>query len=118
MLLPALYSMYDSYRANREFKDLVKRMFLLKNGDQIVCETFDGLMHKMNISLNTEYEIKVKKGKELVWIMSNCKRDFFLSNKDAHYVDYDLIDKIIHAVPVDTVKHLSLYHNLIYKRYV
>lgn len=58
----------------------------------------------------------MKKDKELVWVMTNCKRDFHLSNKDAHYADFDLIHKIIHAVPVDTTKHLSLYHNLIYKR--
>ena len=91
-------------------------MFLLKNGDQVVCETFDDVMHKLNIGLNTEYEVKVKKNKELVWVMSNCKRDYLMSNKDAAYVDYDLIDRIIHAVPVDTIKHLSLYHHLIYKR--
>lgn len=91
-------------------------MFLLKNGDQIVCETFDGLMHKMNINLNTEYEILVSKKQELTWVMTNCKRDFLLANKEAHYVDYDLVDKIIHAVPIDTERHQSLYHNLIFKR--
>ena len=76
MVVPAIYSIYDSYRANKEFKDLVKRVFLLKNGDQIVCETFDGLMHKMNICMNTEYEIEINKKKELTWVMSNCKREF------------------------------------------
>ena len=108
--------MYDSRKAKSEFRDLVKRIFLLKNGDQIVCETYDGMMHKMNICLNTEYEIKVGKKKELTWIMSNCKRDFVVSNKDAHYIDYDLIDKLIHAVPIDTTRHQSLYHNLIFKK--
>lgn len=72
MFVPALYGLFDSNRANKQFKDAVKRMFLLKNGDQVVCETYDGLMHKLNISLNTDFEVQVKKNKELVWVMSNC----------------------------------------------
>lgn len=33
-------------------------MWLYKNGDQILCETCDGVLHKMNIIMNTKYNIK------------------------------------------------------------
>jgi len=33
MVIPAIYSAYDSRKASKEYKDLVKRMFLLKNGE-------------------------------------------------------------------------------------
>ena len=62
-------------------------------------------MHKLNIVNSTEHEIKQLKNKELVFIMTNCGRDFSLSNKDAKYIDYDLIDRILHAIPIDTQKH-------------
>ena len=38
------------------------------------------------------------------------------TNKDAKYFDYDLIDRIVKAVSIDTEKHQSLYHHLIYKQ--
>ena len=48
-------------------------------------------------------------------MMCNCSRDFFIKNKDSKYTDFDLIDKIIHGVPVETTKTLNLFHHLIYK---
>jgi len=39
-----------------------------------------------------------------------------LTNKDAKYIDYDLVDRVVKAVSIDTFKHQSLYHNLIYKQ--
>ena len=92
------------------------RMWVLKNGDQVVCLTYDGLFHKMNIVHNTHHNILHKKGDELVFVMVNCGREFKMSNKAAKFVDYDLIDRIIHSVPLDTTRHQSLYHNLIYKQ--
>lgn len=39
-----------------------------------------------------------------------------LTNKDAKMFDYDLIDRVVKAVAIDTEKHQSLYHHLIYKQ--
>ena len=79
-------------------------MWLLKNGDQLVLRTFDGVMHKINIVHNTEHEIQTAKNNELIFVMTNCNRDFKLSNKEAKYIDYDLVDRIVHSVPIDTQK--------------
>jgi hypothetical protein len=58
----------------------------------------------------------MEKDKELVFVMTNGGRDFRMSNKNAVHVNYDLIDRVIHSVPLDTSRHQSLYHNLIYKQ--
>ena len=55
-------------------------MWLLKNGDQLVLQTADGVMHKVNIVLNTEHEIKELKNNVLEFIITNCSRDYVLSN--------------------------------------
>jgi len=36
-------------------------MWLYKNGDEILCETYDGVLHKMNILMNNKYKIKSTK---------------------------------------------------------
>jgi len=77
-------------------------MWLMKNGDQVVLRTVDGVMHKINIVHNTEHEIKTTKNKDLIFVMTNCNRDFKICNKGAKYIDYELIDRIIHSVPIDT----------------
>lgn len=62
-------------------------------------------MHKMNIVHNAKHEIQVTKQKDLIFVMHNCKREFMLTNKDAKYIDYDLVDRVIKAVSIDTEKH-------------
>ena len=48
--------------------------------------------------------------------MTNCGRNFQLSNKQAKTLDYDLLDRVIHSVPIDTTRHQSLYHHLVFKQ--
>ena len=92
-------------------------MYLLKNGDQIAFRTFDGVMHKMNIVNNRQFRVEQnKKGNELTFVMINCGKSYFLSNKNAKFIDYDLVDRILHSVQIDTKKFQSLYHNLIWKQ--
>lgn len=115
MFLPSLYYYFDGKRAQKEIVDQVEKMWLLKNGDQVVLRTFDGVLHKLDIVHIDEHYVETKKNKELVFTMTSFGRSYTMSNKNAKYVDYDLIDRVIHAVPVDTVKFQSLYHHLIYK---
>ena len=115
MFLPSLYYYYDGKKASKEIVDMVEKMWLLKNGDQVVVKTFDGVLHKVDIVHIDEHVVQEKKNKELVFVMTSFGRSFSMSNKNAQYIDYDLVDRVIHAVPVDTVKHQSLYHHLIYK---
>ena len=74
------------------------------------------MFHKLNILQNTHHDIKVGKDKELTFEMTNCGRSFQIKNKGAALLDYELVDRVIHQVPIDTTRFQSLYHNLIYKK--
>jgi hypothetical protein len=56
-----------------------------------------------------------KIGKELRFKVENGDRGYFLTTETAKFIDYDLIDRIMNSVRIDTVRHQGLYHNLIYK---
>ena len=57
MALPSIYYYIVGQRAQKENLNLVHQMWLMKNGDQLVLRTVDGVMHKVNIVHNTEHEI-------------------------------------------------------------
>ena len=116
MFLPTYFSHRSGAKAKEQSIDQIRKMWLMKNGDQVVCQTYDGVMHKMNIVHNHKHEIQITKTKDLIFVMHNCKREFMLTNKDAKMFDYDLIDRVVKAVAIDTEKHQSLYHHLIYKQ--
>ena len=88
----------------------------MKNGEQLVMRSYLGVMHKINIAQNDKYSITPEKNNELTFLINNCGRNYTFSNKDAKYFDYDLVDRVIHQIPIDTDKHQALYHNLIYKQ--
>lgn len=77
-------------------------MWLYKNGDQLLCQTCDGVLHKMNIIMNTKFNIKKSKNNSIEFTMLNSQREYKFTNRDAKYIDYDLVDRVLHSVPVDT----------------
>ena len=105
MFLPSFLLHRSGKKVKEQNLDQIKKMWLMKNGDQLVCQTYDGLIHKMNIVHNSKHEVQVTKNKDLIFVMHNCSREFMLTNKDAKYLDYDLVDRVIKAVSIDTQKH-------------
>ena len=77
-------------------------MWLMKNGNQLVIETYDGVLHKVNIIENIEHEIIDSKDKSIVFVMKNAGREFYLSTKNAVKLDYNLIDRVVRAICVET----------------
>ena len=72
-------------------------MYLLKNGAQLVIETFDKKLHKVSILENHENLFEEAKDGSLVFVMINNGRCFKLACKDAEMIDYDLTDRIVKA---------------------
>ena len=72
------------------------------------------MMHKLNITQNKEFLVS-KIGKELRFKVENGDRGYFLTTDNAKFIDYDLVDRIMNSVRIDTVRNQGLYHNLIYK---
>lgn len=78
-------------------------MWLLKNGDQLIIQTFDRMLHRLNIIDNDEHEI-VDKTNYLLFIMNNSGRKFVVNNKNAVLLDYDLLDRIMKGIRIDPIK--------------
>merc|ERR1719232_601432 len=110
---PAIYGLYAAARLRPEFKKKVNKMYLLKNGGQMVIETFDQTLHKVNILDNHENSFEEAKDGSLIFVMVNNGRPFKLACKDAELIDYDLTDRIVKAITIETGRSQQFYHHLI-----
>ena len=88
----------------------------MKNGNQLVIETYDGVLHKVNIIENREHEIIDSKDKSIVFVMKNAGREFYLSTKNSVKLNYNLIDRVIRAICVETDRSTQVFHHLISKQ--
>ena len=68
----------------------------------MVIETFDKTLHKVNILDNHENSFEEAKDGSLIFVMVNNGRPFKLSCKDAELIDYDLTDRIVKAITIET----------------
>ena len=108
--------MWQALKLNILFKNEVKKMWLMKNGNQLVIETYDGVLHKVNIIENREHEIIDSKDKSIVFVMKNAGREFYLSTKNSVKLNYNLIDRVIRAICVETDRSTQVFHHLISKQ--
>lgn len=115
LLLPNLYYFYDWCKLKTLFKNEVRQAWLMENGNQLVLRTFDGVLHKVSIIENREHEI-VQTKTSLIFVMKNSGREYLISCKDAKMLDYDLIDRIVRAICVDTNRTTQVFHHLIHKQ--
>ena len=69
----------------------------------------------MNIKDNTEHEI-VEQKNHLVFVIENSGRTYLMSNLDCKKLDYNLVDRIMKGISIDTTKFQSLYNRLIYRQ--
>ena len=115
MALPSLWYLYDHSRMRVLFKNEIYKLWLMQNGEQIVFETFDGVLHKINVIENREHEI-VQGKNSLIFVMRNSGREYFISCKDAPVMDYDLVDRLVRAICVDTGRTTQVFHHLIHKQ--
>lgn len=76
-----------------------------------MLETYDGILQKLNILGAHEYDIESSEdGKSIIFNTVNDERDFALSTKDAPVVNFDLTERIVKGICVDTKKRGNLYH--------
>jgi hypothetical protein len=116
LFLPAAFNLYDFAKLHFiVYKTEVSKMWLYQNGDQVLVKTYDGMLHRMNIIDNNEHEI-VENKDHLVFVMNNSGREYLLSNKDCKVIDYDLVDRLIKGIRVDTLKFQKLYNRLLYRQ--
>ena len=52
----------------------------------------------------------------MVFAVNNCGREYYITSKGCDKIDYDLIDKMMKGVAIDTKKFQKLYNRLIYRK--
>ena len=77
-------------------------MHVFENGEQLLVKTADGILHKLNIIDNETHRYDVGKDKSLVFTMENSGREYKVRTKDAEVLDYQLMDKLLRAICLDT----------------
>eukprot|EP00347_Sterkiella_histriomuscorum_P004220 403361286 len=115
LFLPTIYQLYDSIRLRKFIQSEAQQIWLYKNGDQFLMKTFDGMLHKMNIIDNHEHKIIDEKN-SLLFIVDNSGRQYAISNKNSKVLDYDLLDRVLKSIQVDTGKFQGLYNRLIFRQ--
>lgn len=116
LYLPTVYYLRDYYLVKFIQTHVeAKKLWLFKNGDQILVQTYDGMLHRMNIKENDEHSVIDKKN-FLLFVLSNSGREYLIRNKDCVKIDYDLIDKVLKGISIDTTKSQGLYNRLLYRQ--
>lgn len=83
LLLPLWYA-YRKHSQQAKVKAYrVYKMYLLENGKQLIVETYDGLMQKLNIIASDKYELGSAKDGSLLFTMCNDDRDFEIATQGA-----------------------------------
>ena len=118
MYLPTIYYGIDSRRAKDDMGNFIQKMYLYRNGTQLLVETYDGVQHKLNIVDSDHSNISEWTGdkKSLLFTMYNSGRKFSLCNKDVEDMDYDLIDRLVRGIAVDTKRSQKVFHHLLAKQ--
>lgn len=107
------YCFRQFQKLNIDKRETVNKMYLLENGQQLIVETYDGILHKLTIGDNHEHEIHTDKKDGVVFIMYNSDRPFKIKAKNASLIDFNLVDRLIKSVSIETKKSTNLYHHLI-----
>jgi hypothetical protein len=103
------YRLHNQQAKAKAFR--VYKMYLMENGRQLIVETYDGVLQKLNILASDKYEIgSTKDGSGVMFTMCNNERDFEISTQGAKLINYDLTDRIVKGICIDTKKRGNLYH--------
>lgn len=70
----------------------------------------------MNIIDNREYAIRDQKDKSLLFVMKNSGRDFTFTNKDVVGMDYDIADRLVRGICIDTTRSQKVFHHILSKQ--
>ena len=79
----------------------IEQIWLLKNGDQILVKTYDGIMHKLCIQEITDYNL-IDKQTHMEIIINNCGKMYEMSTKNKKFINFIILDKIIKGVCIET----------------
>lgn len=65
---------------------------------------------------NDHYEIINSKDGKLIFVMVNAGREFYIATKNANSFDFNLIDRIVRAICVETKRCTNVFHHILHKQ--
>lgn len=80
---------------------VANEIYLMRNGDQILLKTIDGIWHKINIQEIQKYNMKDKGRIMYIDIITN-NRKYSLSTKNKEFVNFEILDKVLKGVCIKT----------------
>ena len=101
ILVPFLWRVFNHVIANRRASRIVEEIYLMKNGDQILILTVDGIYHKVWIQDIASYKLIEKKNYMNI-IIDWSHRKYHISTDKKEYINFEIIDKIIKGVWIET----------------
>ena len=116
IFLPTAFGLFDSAMRRKVARQTAAEIYLFQNGEQLLLKSQAGVLHKLDILFNDKYHFKKsKRDDSLVFVMENSDREYLIKAKDAEVIDYQLIDKFIKAICIDT-KCTQGYHRLVSRK--
>ena len=103
VVAPIVMKMLNQAILSRSGTKYVREIYLLKNGDQILLQTIDDIWHKICIQDISSYKMVDKKKYMLIHLKYNG-RVFTLSTKNRDFINFEILDKIMKGVCIQTSK--------------
>ena len=113
LFVPTMYGLRQSSQAGVKSMQMIQKMYLYENGEQILLQTHNGVLHKLDIIHNDQHFFEEGKNGELIFSFTNGDRQYGISNHEATLLDYDFIDRIVKSICIDTRRRRDVYHRQI-----
>lgn len=81
-----------------------------------MARTVDGKLHKINIIENDQYNIENEKDGTLQFEIYNGGKKFVILSRNVNSFDFNMIDRLIRAICVDTKSSTNVFHHILAKK--
>jgi hypothetical protein len=85
-------------------------MYLMQNGEQLIYETYNRMIHKVQIINNGAYQVLNNEKGKIVFVTLNAAGTFCINTDGAAMIDFQLIDRLVKGVCIDTRREAKVYH--------
>ncbi len=80
-----------------------------------MVQTFDQVLHRLNIADTFHHEVVDQKD-HMIFVLNNSGRNYSIRNKNAKVIEYDIIDKIMKGISIDTTRSQNAYNRLTFRQ--
>lgn len=116
LCVPTAYLMIKNTVFKKKLQMHIQKLWLMENGQQLIAMTADGVLHKLNIIDMESYEIVTAKDGTISFAIVNAGSEYVITTKGVSAFDFNLIDRIVRAICVETKRATNVFHHQIHKQ--